>query len=219
MEIRKSFWSWHIFVISIIIALINIGLSSFVQVKLEEQIIQKIFVDVVIIILTGFIGKYFVSKVNFPLWWHRNSSISFKRQLFILAILGIAIIIPNILIYYFNQNFVSTISWLKFSNLKEPILLSLRAGIQEEILFRLFMFTTATYLANKVIDSQKKSVVIGMILSTLIFGVMHGFYFAYISGVLLVYVFYKNGLIPSIIIHFLANAIPWTLLYLCQNSQ
>lgn len=217
MMIRKLFWSWHILAASIIIMLIDIGLSSFFQVNLGEEIIPKIFVDVVIIILAGSVGKHFASKAKLPLWWRRYSDISLKRQLFILSILGLAVIISNILIYYYNLNFVAAISWLNFSNLKEPILLSLRASIQEEILFRLFIFTFVTYLMGKVIDSHKKSVIIGILLSAFIFGLMHRFYFAYMSGVILAYVFYKNGLIPAIMIHFLADAIPWTLLYIWRN--
>jgi membrane protease YdiL (CAAX protease family) len=134
-----------------------------------------------------------------------------------LILLGLAIIIPNTLIYYFSQSVISTIPWLSFSNLKEPILLALRAGIHEEIVYRLFIFTLATYLVSTIIESKRKSVIIGMVLSSIVFGLLHGFYFAYLSGAILAYIFYKNGLISAIVVHFLADAIPWTLLFILRN--
>lgn len=216
MEIKKKFLKADILVIAFSIAIINIGLVSFIQDKLNEGIFEKILADIIIIVIVGFIGKHFASKVGFPLWWYRNMSVSFKKQFFVLIMLGLVIIIPNTLIYYFNQNYVSTVSWLNFSNFKEIVLLSLRAGLYEEILFRLFVFTLVTCLVTKVIKSKQKSIIMGIIISSFIFGLIHGGVNiqASIFGGTLAYIYYKNGLVPAIIIHFLADAIPWTLLYI-----
>ncbi|AKL95045.1 abortive infection protein [Clostridium aceticum] len=219
MEVKKPLWNLDIILVALSISIINIGLTSFTQDKLNENVVGKLLTDAVIIIITGFIGKYFISKVGFPLWWNRDTSISLAKQLFVLIALGLLIIIPNTLMYYLNQDLVATVPWIDFANFKEIVLVSLRAGLHEEILFRLFVFTTVTYLANKEIDSQKKSMILGMIISSLLFGLMHGgmniFVIAY--GVILAYVYYKNGLIPAIIIHFFADAIPWTLLYIINK--
>jgi membrane protease YdiL (CAAX protease family) len=217
MESRNSFQMRPIIILSIIVMAIDLTLGSFIQMNLNEEIVSKILIDVLIIILTGYIGLRLVSKVNFPLWWRRYSRKSNKKQVVILIFLGLAIIIPNTLIYYFSQNLITTIPWLSFSNLKEPILLALRAGIQEQIVYRLFIFTLATYLVNTIIDSKTKSVMIGIILSSIVFGLLHGFYFAYLSGALLAYIFYKNGLIPAMIVHFLADAVPWTLMFILRS--
>ncbi|SET61241.1 CAAX protease self-immunity [Natronincola peptidivorans] len=219
MQVKKPLWNLDIIFVALSISIINIGLTSFIQDKLNENIIGKLLTDAVIIIIAGFIGKYLISKIGFPLWWNRDASISLRRQLVTLITLGLAIIIPNTLMYYLNQDLISTVPWLDFSNYKEVILLSLRAGLHEEILFRLFIFTIVTYLANIVIVSAKKSVIVGIIISSFLFGLMHGGIntFAIIYGAILAHVYYKNGLIPAIIIHFLADAIPWTLLYVLNK--
>ena len=218
MNVKSFILKVDIVLCAIIITVINIGLAAFIQDKLNQEIFAKIFTDIAVIIIAGYIGKHFASKVGFPLWWHRNIRISLKRQFITLAMLGLAIIVPNTILYYFNQNLLSTIPWLHFSNLKEVVLLSLRAGLLEEILFRLFLFTFVTYLGSRVTKSKQKSVIVGLLVSSFLFGFMHGGVNlqASIYGGILVYVYYKNGLIPAIIIHFLADAIPWTLLYILR---
>jgi membrane-anchored protein YejM (alkaline phosphatase superfamily) len=60
MENRKSFQMRPIFIFSIIIVLINLSLSTFIQMKLDEEILSKILIDVLIIILTVYIGSHLV---------------------------------------------------------------------------------------------------------------------------------------------------------------
>lgn len=219
MQIKKSVWITQIFLIAVIMTVINMGLSSFFMMKLNKEITGQVLFDVFTIILTVGLGFYLATKVNFPLWWKRDCEKSLAKQLIILILLGLAVIIPNTVIYYFNQNTVAAIPWTNFTNLKEPILLAMRAGLQEEIIFRLFLFTLITYAATKIVHSTRKSIVIGIAISSLLFGMMHGFYpnFAYISGGILAYIFYKNGLIPAMIIHFLADVIPWILLIVWRS--
>lgn len=212
MQTKKSMIS-QIILISIIMLLINMSLSSFIELNLGTSLTNQMFYDIFLIILTGGLGLILAPKVSFPLWWKRDDKKPLVKQLIILVILSLTIIIPNTIIYYFSQDVITTISWLNFSNLKEPVSLAVRAGIQEEIIYRLFLFSLITYIALKITNSEKKSVALGIILSSLFFGIMHGgFYFAFICGGLLAYIFYKNGLIPAIIVHFLADVIPWVLL-------
>ncbi|WP_330623498.1 CPBP family intramembrane glutamic endopeptidase [Acetoanaerobium pronyense] len=107
------------------------------------------------------------------------------------------------------------VSWLNFSSFNEIFLLSLRAGLHEEIIFRLFVFSMFTYLISKNINSKEKAIFGGIVLSSLLFSLMHGGLniVAFVFGAVLAYIFYNNGLIPAIIIHFLANLIPWTLFW------
>ena len=74
--------------------------------------------DIFFIILTGALGLILAAKISFPLWWKRDNKKPLVKQLITLVILGLMVIVPNTLIYYFSQDFLSTISWLNFSNMK-----------------------------------------------------------------------------------------------------
>lgn len=218
MEAKRNIFIHPIFKITAGIILINLLLGTYTQAKLNEPLFQKLFSDAVLITITGLIGISLAKKIELPLWWNRDNEKSLSKQLAIIILLGLAIILPNTLNYYYNQHLATTVSWLNFSKLHEPILVSLRAGLFEEVLYRLFGFTLITYIISKLVSSKKQSIIIGIFLSAVLFGLLHqGFIFAFYCGVILAYVYYKNGLLPAILIHFIADAIPFTLLYFWQR--
>ena len=221
MQTKKSLWHWDLVLVAFIISILDIGLAQYFQDILHEELFGKIFTDLLLVITAWIVGKRYIAKAGFPLWWKRNNSISILKQLLFMSMLGLAIIIPNTLIYYANQNLTDVTPWLNFSSLKDVIFLALRAGLQEEILFRLFIFPTTVYLAGRVITSEKSKMLIGVLITSLIFGLMHGGVNipAIVFGAILAYTYYKNGLVPVIIIHFLANAIPWILLYMQRLTK
>lgn len=208
MEAKKSLNNLYLYIIVSMIVITDILLISFLREKLNYEFPNVLFNDVVTILIAGLLGKSFAFKNGFPLWWHRNQRLS------ILFILGLAIILPNTLVYYYNENATAIAPWLNFSNFKEPILISLRAGLQEEVIYRLFIFSLIVSGVNKVVNSKRISLIIGIIVSAFIFGILHsGFYWAFISGLILAYICYSYGLFFAILIHFLADAVPFTLLY------
>lgn len=215
MEIKKSL-KWDISLIAICMLLINLGLTTFTEHTLNEEVFGKLVTDLLIITVAALIGKQCAPKIDSPVWWRRDKSQSTEKQLFLLAIYGTTIIALNTIIYYSYPSSLTEISWFRFTNLRELILTAFRAGLFEEILFRFCIFTTITYFAFGLLNSRKKSIVIGIIISSLLFGLMHGGFniIAMLMGAALAYIYYSYGLIPVIIIHFLANAIPWSLIYL-----
>lgn len=219
MVSKKLLLKYDIVFVAVTVTMINIGLASLITDRLNEVLFEKVITDILVILVAGFSGKFIAFKVGLPLWWYRNKSESLTRQLGIIALLGLFVIIPNSLIYYFNQEYISTVPWLKFSSLKEVVLLALRAGLYEEILFRLFVFSGVIFLIKKITDSSQKQLVLGIVISSLLFGFMHGGINiqASILGGILTYTYYKNGLIPTITIHFMADVIPWTFLYHSLN--
>ncbi|QUH26208.1 CPBP family intramembrane glutamic endopeptidase [Serpentinicella alkaliphila] len=218
MEIKRTY-TGHLLGVTLSVAFINFALSSFFIEKLKQPIYQNILSDGIIILLAGFLGMHLALKHNLPLWWRRIKDISLFKQFISITSLGLIMIISNSIIYYYhlsvNENSIASIPWLQFSNMKEIILLSLRAGITEEIVFRLFIFTFAVSTVRKIIHRDDFSIVIGIIISALSFVLLHGGFniVIFIYGIILAYIYLKNGLVPAIIVHFLSDAIPWAILF------
>lgn len=218
MEIKRTY-TGHLLGVTLSVAFINFALSSFFIEKLKQPIYQNIVSDGVIILLAGFLGMHLALKHNLPLWWRRIRNMSLFKQLLPIISLGLIMIISNSILYYYhlrvNGNPISSTPWLQFSNLKEIVLLSIRAGITEEIVFRLFIFTFAVYIVRKIIHREDLAVVLGIIISSLSFVLLHGGFniviFTY--GIILAYIYLKNGLLPAIIVHVLSDAIPWAILF------
>lgn len=218
MRNKESMNNLYLCIIVAIIIAIDVELADYFSQKLNYQFSNVLFGDILIVLITGYLGKYMAAKNGFPLWWKQDKEISLIKRLVILFILGMVVIVSNSLTYYHNDNIIMVIPWLNFSSLKEPIYISLRAGLQEEVIYRLFIFTLSAFILKKFVSSERVPIIVGIIVSAVLFGVFHtGFYFAFIIGLILGYIYYSFGLIPVILIHFLADAIPFTLLFFRQN--
>lgn len=196
------------------IFLINMGLNSFLKANSVEgeTLTHWMIRDIGTLLIALMVGKSLTAKIHFPYLWKRQEDISMKKQVVNLIAIGTLL---SILTFINNRFFTdSTISWISsVSNIKEVLLISLKAGIQEEILFRLFIFSLVTFLASKKIHSQKYAIIIGAIISSFLFGLIHLPYIVYptLAGLVLSFVYYKNGLVPVIIIHSLVNIFHLTL--------
>jgi len=190
--------------------LTDIGLMPFLHQKLKFPS-SSVALDVAVVLLSGFLGKQCAIKAGLPLWWRRDDKLSIEKQLISLFAFGVMVILPNTLIslYYANDE---TVPWLHFSNVNETVLLALRAALQEEIVFRLFLFSLSVLVAGRLVNSRKLVIIIGMVLSTFLFAAMHsGYVMAFASGLILAHIFCCSGLLPAMAVHFLADAIPWLL--------
>ena len=104
--------------------------------------------------------------------------------------------------------------WLTLLIPETAVALSLRAALTEEIVFRLFLFLLATWVIERFIHSQKRSMIVGAVASAFMFALMHGsgFAVAFPLGLALVYIYHRGGLLPAMIVHFFADAIPSALI-------
>ncbi len=134
-----------------------------------------------------------------------------------LAIIGVLVILANSLIYYFGRSQAMTAApWLKSLKIADIPFLSLRAGLTEEVMFRLFLFSLIAWPLSKVLKSPILYLSLSAIISSLLFGAIHGsgFLIAFLMGLVLCYVYIRGGLLSAMTIHFLGNLIPISLFVL-----
>jgi len=119
------------------------------------------------VLLAGLAGLFFSRRVGCPLWWrsHKNS-LRLGRSTYITVALGLSVVIGN---SAFNFAFymadpdqaLRVAPWIVLLNPERAIALSFRAALNEEMLFRFFLFPLVTWAILYFKQSQKVSLVIG----------------------------------------------------------
>lgn len=172
-----------------------------------------IFVDVVIVLLALVFGRKVANRLEFPIWQVSYIVGMSKRSIIISILIGVGIVSTNTIILC-NYD-IDMIPWLRFNNIYQPLLLAIRAALTEEIVFRLLIFSLICKFTNDISKSSTICFISGALFSAIAFGLPHsGFYLAFIFGIGLCYIYKNNGLISAMMIHFLADFIPFTLIYL-----
>lgn len=170
-------------------------------------------VDIMFIGAAALLGKRSAKKIEFPVWQARHATDANSKGLLISILIGSFIVIINTMVL--SNSDISSISWLKFSNFFQPLLMSLRASLTEELLYRLLIFSVAAQFAGSFFKSRPVGIAAGALVSSFLFGLLHqGFYFSFVIGVGLCCIYMNNGLIFAMVVHFLANLIPYMLIYL-----
>ncbi|MBU7047700.1 MAG: CPBP family intramembrane metalloprotease [Theionarchaea archaeon] len=173
----------------------------------------------------GSMGIFLASRLNLPSWWRPGTdSPQSRRTTIYVVLLGIIIVILNTAINVGSVLMIGEAQieqssfWLFSVTPKTAVALSLHAAITEEILFRLFIFPLVALTAWYFLHSQKESLVIGAFVSLVLFGLMHPglprFLIAFTLGIPVIYIYYNRGLIPAMITHFAADAIPFVIISL-----
>ncbi|HOH89581.1 MAG TPA: CPBP family intramembrane metalloprotease [Bacillota bacterium] len=168
--------------------------------------------DIVLIASAISLGSRYAQKMGFPSWKPVYKNNENRRGLIKSVILGSFIVIINTLAL--TRSDAGNIIWLNFTGCYQPFLLSLRAALTEEILYRFCIFTVVTEFVHNVIRSRDISLAAGVIASSFLFGLQHqGFYFSFVIGAALCYIYKNNGLIFTMAVHFLADFIPFVIIY------
>jgi len=166
----------------------------------------------------GIVGIFFASRLDLPSWWHSGTNSPHSQQINSRVVLfGTALIVFNTIVNVANSaKILESSHWLSLITPQTAIGLALHAGLTEEILFRLFLFPVAAWIAWYFLHSRKDSLIMGAIVSSSLFGLMHGpaFFVAFVLGFPMIYIYYHRGLLPAIIVHFLADGIPFVIIAL-----
>lgn len=186
---------------------------------LSKSILARIFLGNIAIYLTaGVLGLYFASRLNLPLWYSGNSGLPDSRQVsFISLLLGLGTVAANTLymLSLLDQaQVVDQTHWFFCLTPRTAAALSFKAALTEEIFFRLFLFPVITWAFDHFLHLREVSLVFGALLSQFFFGIYHGqaMLVAFFVGFSLIYIYYKRGLVPVMVIHFFADAIPFVLI-------
>ena len=202
-----------------IIAFLSGSSYLFLKSIVEESgrsVLLMMIANGVVIAAIGLIGFFFAARVGFPWWWHsaERSAQGFEETLYVLFS-GISLIIINTAINLSGWEQVQQMFSTGIFTPRIAIGLSLQAAVNEEIIFRLCTFSGITWLAYHIINSHQKALICGAIASVFFFALFHhgpGRVLAFSLGFILVYIYYKRGLIPAMIVHFFADAIPFLLI-------
>ncbi|VUT25280.1 MAG: CAAX amino terminal protease self- immunity [Candidatus Methanolliviera sp. GoM_oil] len=168
--------------------------------------------DFLFVFLSCFFGLTVASWINLPKLWVKENLIDPEKfVVYIVLLLFIAGL--NFLSYYSNPGiikdvlkdmpFLRELSKLGSSG---ALALSLRAGVNEEILFRLFGISLVTFLLTKIKVKREGSLVVAIVISSIFFGLIHpSFPHYFFFGLLFGFLYIQYGLVPVMIFHFLAD--------------
>jgi hypothetical protein len=172
--------------------------------------------------LLCFFGLTVASWINLPKLWVKENLIDPEKfAVFIVLLLFIVGLnfLMNFSNYYSNPNIkdVPLLRELSKIGSSGALALSLRAGVNEEIPFRLFGISLVTFLLTKIKVKREGSLVVAIVISSIFFGLVHpSFPLPFFFGLLLGFLYTQYGLVPVMIIHFLADFFPffWVVNYL-----
>jgi membrane protease YdiL (CAAX protease family) len=178
----------------------------------REAAVSHIIVgDIAFALGAGLVGLLVVSHLGLPIWWSHNDEHSSQISL-IVIVLGASLVLINLIMYMTNLDQLASCSFLTMFAPKTAIALSLRAALTEEIFLRLFLFPAIAWVVMHFLK-RELSLIIGGVVSSVYFGLIHpGFFLAFFVGLALVYIYYYKGLLPAMIVHFLADAAPFVYL-------
>lgn len=169
--------------------------------------------DIILMVSAILLGSRNVRELGFPVWQPKYEDEGSKKRLLISILIGSCIVIANTLVLLSSD--VSNVPWLRFSSFFQPFLVSLRAASTEELLYRFCIFSVASRITGSIVKSRTIGIAAGAILSSILFGLQHpGFYFSFVIGAGLCCIYKNNGLIFAMLVHFLADFIPFTMIFL-----
>jgi len=179
--------------------------------------------------VTSFIGLKLADKVQL-IGLLANAKIKFNNKMkkFILYgfLVGILLGVFNTFVYFQVKDSPNLPNWLRtFHNLYDTFILSARASLMEETIFRLFLFSLLVWGGMKLREKwkifekgldYKTAIIIAIIVSSGLFGVMHGagFIIASIAGVILAIVYWQGGWESCVIAHFIGNFMAFSIVFL-----
>jgi hypothetical protein len=174
--------------------------------------------DFGIVLGAGLAGLFLAPRVGSPIWWRaRDGSRASRRTTMITVLLGVFVVAYNtlsVVIYavIYADQMTAGAPWITALTPGRAIALALRAALNEEIVFRLFLFPLVAWGVGYFLRCRRASLLIGASVSALAFGLIHpGFWSAFLIGLALVYIYHQRGLLPAMVVHFFTDAIPYTL--------
>jgi hypothetical protein len=192
-----------------------------VRFYLQAGIALVLIYDFSVTLMAGWAGVFLARRDDLPvLWRSSNDSPVLRQKTYIIVFLSLFVVICNAvlnLVYYvaYYDQALQVSPWLISLTPEIALALSLRASLNEQVVFRLFLFPLIWLIIRYFTHSQKASLVIAGLASAMLVGLIHpGFVQAFLIGLALVYIYYQRGLLPAIVVHFFADAVPLVLISL-----
>lgn len=190
----------YIIIISVIIAIINLVIiPSLFQ---RNGIVITIIIELLIVIIAYVVGYHYkgsfleVKEIGIP-----------QRSVVYIAI---SFILLNTFIFTNMYQGSLQTEWISRLTPITALLVSIKAALTEEIIFRYCLFTIIITRLNKRF-SKNKSFVISSTISSILFSViLHGgSLVSFIGGMVLSFAYYKENIAVAMMIHFVADILPF----------
>ena len=201
-----------ILVFGVVVVLLDLGLAGVVFVK--KATLSQSISDFVIVVLSGLVGYLLAKHTDLPIWW-RISDKNKKKNYITLCCVGLVIVAVNsyvnIAAYIGNKSqLFKAQPPLELLDPLNAVLYSLRSALTEELIFRFLMISILVFMLQYFVKETKVRKYISIFMASLLFALIHPIFFIpLIMGLLLSYIYVNHGLMPVLLIHFLANVIPF----------
>ncbi len=204
-----------IFAVSALVVVTDLALLPIFNIY-NQSFTATLVYDFSMVFLTGLAGLLLAPRVNCPVWLRKSdASSSSGREISVPVLLGLSLVAGNTLVQLVSINqAVELAPWLSLLTPQTAIALSLRAALNEETIFRLFLFPLVAWMLARLKRSPRTSLIVGALASAVAFGLIHppsGFLLSFIAGIIFIYIYHKRGLLPAMTAHFFADAIPLVL--------
>lgn len=221
-EVGKVRLLLSFFVVAVLVVAMDATLMPILgRYYFQASIASVLIYDFGVTLMAGWVGMFFARRVSSPVWWRSNYDLPVLRQKTrVLVLLCLLVVVCNTVlnfVYYvaYHDQALQVSPWLILLTPEIALALSLRAALNEQVVFRLFLFPLILLIVKCLTKSQKASLVIAGLASAFLVGLIHpGFVQAFLIGLALVYIYHMRGLLPAMITHFFADAVPLVLISL-----
>ncbi|MGE5654299.1 MAG: type II CAAX prenyl endopeptidase Rce1 family protein [Bacillota bacterium] len=177
-----------------------------------------LFTDIPFVGITGCYGLVWARATGAPQLIRRSESTSGRKMLLLYILLATTLLLTvintvNNVGYFRNNSPSSQPLQMMLSTPWKGFLLAMRAGITEEIPFRLFAGPVARWLLQRSIKTKGHALWLAPLLTAFPFAlVVHpASPLAYLSSLLLSFLYFEYGAMPAIAAHFFMDVV-WTVL-------
>lgn len=159
---KKVYGPLSIFIGVALIVAMDTMLGSVFSSVWNVSVSRQVTIELVCILPGGLLGLFFASRMGFP-WWWRPSDGSIKERWISAIILILSASFIGINTFSFLHATAADHPLLQVTPFTTKIALaaSLRAPLTEEIFFRLFIFSGAAWVINRIFHSRDAAVMIG----------------------------------------------------------
>lgn len=210
------------FAVAVLVVATDVMLASIlVRFYLQAGIALVLIYDFSVTLMAGWAGVFLARRVGSPLWLRSSGdSPVLQQKTYSIVPFGLLVVVCNTIlnvVYFvsYRDQALQVSPWLASLTPEIALTLSLRAALNEQVVFRVFLFPLILLIIRYLVHSQKTSLLIAGLASAILVGLIHpGFVQAFLIGLALVYIYYQRGLLPAIVVHFFADSVPLMLISL-----
>lgn len=210
LRYRKALW-----IVGFAVLTVLVDIPPAKTIYPNQNLIEKVFSDFIFVMFFGLPGIYLTEQAGTPFLSRGKTDKSSLDSWVFIALLSFAIIILNTFAWYVSyRQAAGYLPWVRFLTPLNAVLLSAKAALSEEVIFRLFLFPLLIFVLKNFTNSIRIQVISSLIISAFIFSYsLHsGSPVSFVAGIIIGHIYYKKGLGAAMVVHFIADCIPFVML-------